>query len=143
MNHQADIDTLNALLAAEYGSLVHRLAEAGTHVTWPAAGDHQIVQQMLRETQAHQAALAESILRLRGSPRPPTYPTSVGGVHYLKLSFLMPQVIANVRNIVRLYESARVVDKAAAQVVRRHLDDHRRHLAELERIHANRPRQAS
>jgi len=143
MDHQSDIDTLNALLAAEYSGLVHRLAEAGAHVTWPAAGDHQIVQQMLRETQAHHAALAESILRLRGSPRPPTYPTSVGGVHYLKLSFLMPQVIANVRNLVRLYEAARIIDKAAALIVRRHLDEHRRHLGELERIHANLPRQAS
>jgi hypothetical protein len=143
MEHSSDIATLNALLAAEYGSLVHRLAEASAHVTWPAAGDHQIVVQMLRETQAHQAALAGAIIALRGSPRPPTYATSVGGLHYLKLSYLMPQVIAGVRGLVRLHESARLADAQAAEVVRRNLEDHRRHMAELERLHTNLARRAS
>lgn len=137
MNDQRDIEALNRLFKAEQGSLIQRLAEAGSHVSWPAAGDHLIVQQMLKETKDHQQSVARMIGDLRGALQPPYYPTDLGEVHYLELSFLMPRVITNVRNLVKLYESAGVRNSDAASLVNRILGDHRRHLEQLERIHSN------
>lgn len=130
--------TLNRLLAAEYGNLVQRLAEADPFVTWPAAEDRAEVRRMCDDSKRHQGELIQAIIRLRGAPVPPTYATSVGGVHYLKLSFLMPQVIAGVRDLVRTYEQAGTTgDREADGLVARILADHQRHLAGLQRLHSN------
>lgn len=132
------IDTLNRLLAAEYGNLARRLSEADPYVTWPAAEDRAAIQRILADVDRHVAGLARRIIDLRGAPVPPTYPTASGGVHYLKLSFLMPQVIADVKDLVRLYESTGTTgDREADALLVRNLEDHRRHLAELQRLHAN------
>jgi hypothetical protein len=137
MSDQRDIDSLNRLLRAESGSLIHRLAEASPHVSWPAAGDHLIVQEMRSEILDHQQSLATMILDLRGAPSPPGYPIQTGSVHYLELSFLMPLVIDNMRRLISLYETAGVRSHDAAALVNRILGDHRRHLSQLERIHSN------
>lgn len=132
------IETLNRLLDAEYGNLVHRLGESSPFVTWPAAADRAVVEKIVGDVRRHQHELVEMILALRGAPVPPRYPTSMGGVHYLKLSFLIPQVIAGMRQLVKLYESAGSTGRPQADaLIARILTDHKRHLAELERLHAN------
>lgn len=132
------VDTLNRLLAAEYGSLVRRLAEADPFVTWPAAEDKAEVKRMQADIDRHERDLAQVIIKLRGAPVTAGYPTSVGGVHYLKLSFLMPQVIANVRDLIRAYEQAGTTgDREADALISRNLEDHKRHLANLQHIHTN------
>lgn len=135
---ERSVDTLNRLLAAEQGSLVRRLAEADPFVTWRAADDKAEIRRMIADIERHERDLARMILKLRGAPIPPTYPTSAGGVHYLKLSYLMPQVIANVRQIIRAYEEAGTTgDREADALIARHLEDHKRHLANVQRIHAD------
>ena len=132
------VDTLNRLLAAESGSLIHRLGESNPFVNTPAASDYGIVEKMLADVKRHRHELVEVILSLRGAPVPPRYATDLGGVHYLKLSFLMPQVIANVRQLVKAYESAGPTGRPQADaLIARILADHKRHLAELEKLHAN------
>lgn len=132
------VQTLNRLLAAEYGNLIQRLAEADPFVTGQSAADHAEAERMLEDIKRHQRELAQMIIRLRGAPVPPNYPTSLGGVHYLKLSYLMPQVIAGVRELVRLYEQAGTTgDPEADALVARILADHQRHLATLQRLHSN------
>ncbi|MBE7506426.1 MAG: hypothetical protein HS101_09095 [Planctomycetia bacterium] len=132
------VQTLNRLLAAEYGNLVQRLDEADPFVTWPAAEDRAEVRRMFDDSKQHQRELIQAIIRLRGAPVPPTYPTSVGGVHYLKLSFLMPQVVAGVRDLVKTYEQAGTTgDREADDLVARILADHQRNLASLQRLHSN------
>lgn len=132
------IETLNRLLDAEYGSLVHRLGESNPFVTWPAAADRAVVEKIVADVGRHQHELVEMILSLRGAPVPPSYPTSTGGVHYLKLSFLMPQVIASMRQLVQTYETAGSTGRPQADaLISRILADHKRHLAELDRLHAN------
>ena len=132
------VQTLNRLLAAEYGNLVQRLAEADPFVTWPAAEDSAEVRRMCEDSKRHQGELIQAIIRLRGAPVPPTYPTSVGGVHYLTLSVLMPQVIAGVRELVKTYEQAGTTgDREADGLIARILADHQRHLASLQRLHSN------
>jgi hypothetical protein len=135
MDHAVDI--LNRLLAAESGSLIHRLRESNPFVNTRAASDHAIVGKMIADVQRHRHELVEMILSLRGAPAPPRYATELGGVHYLKLSFLMPQVIADTRELVKTYESAGSTsypetDALIAQI----LADHKRHMADLERLHA-------
>lgn len=138
MSHAKTIQLLNTLLEAEYGNLIQRLGEAAPHVDWPAAADSLLVQRMLEDHRRHERELAEMILRLRGSPIPPTYPTSVGGVHYLRLEYLMPQVIAGVKELIRTYETCGgAAHPEADAVLARNLADHKRHLAELTRLHAN------
>ncbi len=136
MDHAVDI--LNRLLEAESGSLIHRLGESNPFVNTPAAGDYAIVERMLADVRRHGHELVEMILSLRGAPVPPRYATALGGVHYLNLSFLMPQVIANVRQLVKTYGSAGATGSPQADaLIARILADHNRHLAELEKLHAN------
>ncbi|MEK6643648.1 MAG: hypothetical protein AABZ08_07035 [Planctomycetota bacterium] len=138
MANESTITKLNSLLKAEYGCLVHRLGECTPFVTWPAADDRAVVQQMLADAKSHQHDLINLILKLRGSPVPPAYPTYVGGVHYLNLSYLMPQVIAGLRGLVRLYEQGGPTGHTESDALAsRILSDHKRHLAELERMHSN------
>ena len=132
------IEILTLLLEAEYGNLVHRLGEADPYVNWLAAADRAVVEKMIADVRRHQHELVEMILTLRGAPIPPRYPTALGRVHYLKLSFLMPQVIASVRELVRTYESAGSTGRPQADaLIARIRADHKRHLAELEKLHAN------
>lgn len=131
-------DTLNRLLTAEYGNLARRLAEADPYVAWPAAEDRAAVKRMFTDLDRHIAELTRRIIALRGAPATPQYPTAMGGVNFLKLSYLMPQVIADARNLVRLYESTGTTgDREADALLARNLEDHKRHLAELKRLHAN------
>lgn len=132
------VDTLNRLLDAESSSLVHRLGESNPFVTWPAAADRAIVERIVADVRRHQQELVDMIISLRGAPVPPRYATAMGGVHYLKLSFLMPQVIASERQLVQAYESAGSTGRPQADaLIARILTDHKRHLAELEKLHAN------
>lgn len=138
MANDTTIAKLNTLLAAEYGSLLHRLSECNPFVTWPAADDRAMIQRMLADARAHRHDLANLILKLRGSPVASTYPTSVGGVHYLNLSYLMPQVIAGLRGLIQQYERLGPTGNSEADaLVSRLLSDHKRHLAELEKMHSN------
>ncbi|HKQ46909.1 MAG TPA: hypothetical protein VJZ71_02440 [Phycisphaerae bacterium] len=132
------VDTLNRLLDAESSSLVHRLSESNPFVTWPAAADRAVVERIVADVGRHRRELVEMILTLRGAAVPPRYPSSMGGVHYLKLSYLMPQVITSVRELVKTYESAGSTGRPQADaLIARLLADYQRHLAELEKMHAN------
>ncbi len=132
------VDILNRLLIAEYGNLIRRLAEASPYVSWRSATDQAAIRRMLSDTEHHERDLERMIVKLRGAPPPRTCPTAVGGYHFLKLSYLMPQVIAGARELVRLYESTGTTGDAEADaLVARNLEDHKRHLRELERLHSN------
>lgn len=131
------VDILNELLDAENGNLIHRLGESNPYISRSAAVDHAVVKKMRADVDRHRRELVEMILSLRGAPAAPTYPTPLGGVHYLKLSFLMPQVIASIRELVKTYESVGSTGRPQADaLIARILADHKRHLAELERRHA-------
>jgi hypothetical protein len=81
------IETLNRLLDAEYGNLV---------VDWRinpcdlARRGRAIVEKIV-DVRRHQHELVEMILALSRCAVPLRYPTEMGGVRYLKLSFLIPR----------------------------------------------------
>ena len=137
-NPRNAIDVLNRLLAAEHAGLIARLGEAAPFVGLPAAADGAIVQRLLADVCNHQRDLTELILRLRGSPLPRRYSTSTGGVHYVKLAYLIPDVIESLRRMIGAYESASAAGHADADaLIALHLTDYRRCLAELETKHAD------
>ena len=130
------VDTLNDLLAAEFVSLIPRLGEASPFVTWPAAEDQALLRRMLADSQSHQRELTQLILALRGSPNPPRYDVDTGGLHYVKLSHLVPEVIESLRRLITTYESAGSTGSAEADtLVARNLKTYQQHLAHLEKLH--------
>lgn len=132
------VQTLNRLLEAEYGSIVHRLAEADPFVTSAAADDQAAVRPMIAELNRHQRELTAMILKLRGAPVPPRYPTALGGVNYLSLTFLMPQVIAGTAKLVQTYQREGTTGHPESdELIGRILQDHKRHLEELKAMHSN------
>lgn len=136
-NAQDAVDTLNDLLGAEFASLIPRLGEASPFVTWPAAEDQALLRRMLADSQTHQRELTQLILKLHGSPNPPRYDVDTGGLHYVKLSHLVPEFIESVRRLITTYESAGPTGSAEADaLVARNLADYQQHLTYLEKLHA-------
>lgn len=130
------VSMLNDLLNAEHSSLVNRLREAGPFVSQATAKERLIVDQMLADEVNHERGLAELIVWLRGTPDAGVVPTEVGGLHYLTLSFLMPQIIASKEQLIRAYESAGSSGiQRVDEFKNRCLENHRRHLQDLRRIH--------
>ncbi len=135
-NAQNAVDMLNDLLGAEFVSLIPRLGEASPFVTWPATEDQALIRRMLADAQTHQRELTKLILKLRGSPNPPRYDADTGGLHYVKLSHLMPEVIESVRRLVAAYGSAGATGSTDADtLIAQHLKTYQQHLAHLEKPH--------
>lgn len=129
---------LNRLLQAEYASLAKRLLKAEAFVGWAAADDRAWLRKTTVDEQDHERELVEMILRLRSVPAPPRIGMETGAVHYLRLAHLMPAVAADLRRLISTYESAGATGNATADtLVQRILGDHRRRLAELERLHGS------
>jgi len=134
MHHDEAIHVLNDLLAAERQSLIARLAEASPYVPWPAAEESLLLRRMIDDHKRHERELAEMILRIGGTPAYATYPSSAGDVHYLRLDYLMPRIIAAARELVRAYETCGGTGHPEADaLIGRILTDHKRHLTQLAR----------
>jgi hypothetical protein len=130
------VSILNGLLHAEHSSLVNRLREAGPFVSQATSKERLIVDQMLADETNHERGLANLIMELRGTPNCGPVPTEVGGLHYLTLSFLIPQIIASKEALIRAYETAGSTGIPRVDDFKnRCLEDHRRHLQDLRRIH--------
>lgn len=130
------VSILKRLLHAEHSSLVNRLREAGPFVSQATAKERLIVDQMLADETNHERGLANAIIELRGTPDPGPLPTELGGMHFLTLSFLMPQIIASKEALIRAYESAGSTGiPQIDEFKNRCLEDHRRHLQDLRHIH--------
>jgi len=130
------VSILKSLLHAEHSSLVNSLREAGPFVSQATARERQLVDRMLADETDHERGLAEMIISLRGTPDVGTVPIEVGGLNYLTLSFLLPQIIASKTNLIRTYESAGATGIPHVDGMKnRFLDDHCRHLRDLQRLH--------
>ncbi len=139
MANERAVEILNRLLLAEYESLVPRLAEADPYVSLSSAEDRARIAGIGEDVKAHVRDLVQMILKLRGSPAPRRFATDSGGVHYVKLSSLMPAIMANLRELISTYESASGATGVpdADMLIGAILDNYRRHFAILEKMHAN------
>ena len=134
MSEQA-VKILNDFLAAESASLVSRLRECDAYVAWTAAQDGLVIDRITADSAAHRHELVETILKLRGQPRPAQFKTMPRSEHYLRLDFLMPQMVKSMKSLAATYASAGPTGNVEADaLVARILADHMRHLAELERL---------
>lgn len=145
MASEQTVNVLNRLLLAEYESLIPRLEQVDPYVSMLTADDRTQISRLLHDAQQHRRELSEMILKLRGAPIPPRYSTVTGGMHYVKLSHLMPEVLADLRNLISVYESAAGTtgDRDADALVSRVQHNYRLNLAALEKLQGRQPARAS
>lgn len=130
------IATMSRLLQAEQAGLVRLVTEAGAFVSSARAADRTRVERIAEDEREHERAMARLILERGGSIGPATLPTDAGGLHFLDLCHLLPLLIADERRLIRSFESAESTgDEQADALVSRILEDHVRHLAELDKLH--------
>ncbi len=133
MTHASLIDVLNDLLAAEQASLIHRLGESRPFVDEASVADWAAVEQLIADEVAHERDLAAMIQRLGGAPSPSNSATATGGVHYVALRHLMPDVRADLHALIVAYEAAAGTgDTNADALLTRNLTIYRRHQTAIE-----------
>jgi len=133
--YDVTIDQLNELLALESHCMIKRLGEAAPFVAWAAAEDVPALEEMVTEQSEHQRRLVEALTLLDGVPQPAVGDTLSGGLHYLDIHYLLPQVIAEKQKLIEAYR--RVIDKLPADAPVRpaltaNLANHQSQLARLQ-----------
>ena len=134
---EQQVDLLNALLDAETRSLLARLGEAAPFVSWTAADEQALVEDLVEEQQQLKAALAECILSLAGSPTAGGADLTMGDLHYVELHHLMPRLVADQDRLVRACEVAaeRVdADCDAGRLIGETRQTHEQHLDRLREL---------
>ncbi len=130
------LDVLNRLYAAETRSLLARVAQMSNFVPPASLAEFESVRRMSAEVREHQALLAEAIEQCGGGVLPAGVDVTTANLHYLTLSAIMPRVVADVEQLVRLYTDAAGAGSAlmpqAARVINR---IRRRHEANLGQLH--------
>ena len=132
-----ELAALNELLQTESASLLARLAEAAPFVPADSADVYAVVQRMVRQTGEHLAWLGRTIHELGGAVAPRRPATNTGELHYLEISYLLPQLVDDCRRLNQAYQdgSGQVgATPAAAEVVGRILTRHTENLAALEQL---------
>ena len=126
-------DVLNELLRAEYRSHLYRLGDMAPHVSWPTVVQADLIDRAVGRVREHADRLAQAVLDLRHSPAPRTLDLATASAHYCDVPSVLPQLVAEKRRLVSLYEGAvaRLAGHPAGDVVASLLAGHRDHLAEL------------
>ena len=135
------VEVLNALLAAEAGSLVPHLAETGLFAHPASADELAALQGMAGDSLEIQQWLSETIVSLRGTPAPRFADSSIADTHYVSVESLLPRVTEACRRLVETYRDAagRVADSPpAAEIVSRIQSRHEEHLESLEKLRHSR-----
>lgn len=131
------VATVNALFAAETGSIMQRLREAEAYIPPTAADEAFAVQELVDADGLHAEQLVRLLERLDATPGPRGVQIDSGDLHYNALHTLLPRLIADQKRLIARYEAAQPVvaqDPAAADVVGSVLANHRTHLARLEQL---------
>ena len=134
---ERQVDLLNAVLDAETRSLLARLREAAPFVSWTAADEQALIEDLVEEQRQLEAALAECILGLAGSPTAGSADLTTAGLHFVELHHLMPRLVADQDQLVRACEVAaeRVdADCEAGRLIRRTCQTHEHQLARLREL---------
>jgi len=137
MNNDKLIDLLNDILAAELRSLLPRLRESTVFVDWASADDLFAVNGMMNEELEHVAWLVDAINDVGGDPAPVTADIRSTGAHYLRLSYILPQVLRERRRALSLFESAApqlAANDRASVVASRIIERKRRHVDHLAQL---------
>lgn len=136
MDQEEVLRMLNELLNREQCSLALRLMESGVFVSSADVEAYSLVQRLARGATENAEALTNLILRLGGIPGPRYRDAHFADVHYLEARHLLPPLVKERRELVRLYEAGASRlggEPAAAAVVTRILGGHRSGLESLNR----------
>jgi hypothetical protein len=134
------IDVLNTLLQAEQDSIIGFMGDGSPYLGRAAAEVRKPLQEMVDSNHRNARELYELIDRLGGIPIERRLATQDQYLAYLSFQFLLPRLIEAMRLIVARYEGAVAalgdIADATTEIVHRHLTEHRRELAVLERAAA-------
>jgi len=136
MDQDTAVERLNDLLVVEGQGLLGRLHELHPFIDLSDAAAAGVLRQVADRQQEHLRALAETILRLDGVPRPRQPDMSTARVHYLSLRYLLPYLVGDLRRRIDAYGRAATElagQPLAAETVGRILAEHQ---ADLERLEA-------
>lgn len=135
MNHNENIvELLNDLLRRESRSVLPRLTESDSIVSWSSADEGIAVSRMIEEYADHRRWLVSAIQQIGGEPRPMLADIGTTHLHYLDLSFLLPHVLEDCTRNITAYEEAQpnvANNRIAGDVVARILEHHRHHRKRL------------
>ena len=134
----AIIDTLNALLEAERGSVFRFMGEGSPYLSRATAEVRRPLQEMVDTTQRHVIELAELIESLGGHPSPCLMvQPEEQFLAFLSLKFLLPKLVHEKELTLRRYENAlsslRDAPPQVRAVLSAHLAEHRAQLEVLQR----------
>jgi hypothetical protein len=130
------LDTLQALLDSEQGSIFRFMREGTPYLAGATLETRNAVARMAADSDRHAAPLADLIQGLGGLLRTAVVHPENQYLAYLSLWFLLPKLADAKRNSIERYQNAlRVLRDAPAEVVgvlKAHLAEHRADLAVLE-----------
>lgn len=133
-DNESIVAVLNELLSKESQSVLPRLAEAGSNVSWSSADEGIAVGRMIEECANHSDWLVSAIRKIGGEPRPMLADIGSTHLHYLELTFLLPHALEDcARNITAYQEAQPLVanNRIAGDVVSQVLEQHRQHKKQL------------
>jgi len=131
------VNTIDKLLAAETGSLMHRLREVEAYVPAGAAEAALAVAELVAEDARHAQKLVELLDQLDATPGPRCVEIASGDLHFNRIHTLIPRLIADQKRLVAVYTWAQAEvsgDARAADAVSQLLASHRTHLKKLEEL---------
>lgn len=133
---------LNKVLHAEQRSIIPRLPEFQSFVSWASADEMQMVQGMIAESAEHITWLADAIDVLGETPTPYQPDIHLTSMHYCNITALMPLIVEDCRSLIRTCEAALPAvasDPKAAALLARILARHQAHLTALEQLNNSVP----
>jgi hypothetical protein len=133
----AVVDALNALLEAEQNSIFRFMGEGSPYLSRATVEVRRPLQQMTDTSYRHCGELYALIEHLGGDPRPRGLQPEEQYLAFLSLKFLLPKLVDAKKLTIRRYENTlKSIESApddVAEVLRRHIADHREDLKVLER----------
>ena len=127
--NESIIAILNELLRRESESVLPRLLESDSFVSWSSADEGIAVRRMVDEHNDHCQWLVAAIRQIGGEPRPMRADIGSTHLHYLDLSFLLPHALEDCTHNITAYEDAQpdvANNRIAGDVVAKILEHHRR-----------------
>jgi hypothetical protein len=136
------VGVIGNLLGAEHMGAVHFLAASDPYLGRADAGLRRMLQGIMQTSLRHEGELAMLLEDLGATPRLPRVNAEHQYMAFLSTDYLLPKVRQDKARSTAEYERAVALleggNEAVVGTLLSHLDDHRRDLAELDRVIAAR-----
>jgi hypothetical protein len=140
----AVIDALNSLLEAEQNSIMRFMGEGSPYLSQATAELRRPLNEMVLAGQRRTLELADLIERLGGVPMPGSVQPEEQYLAFLTIKFLLPKLTQAEQQMIERYQNTlralKDAPPAVIDLVKSHLDEHRRQHTVLERAAAGNTR---